>query len=163
MLEQTGTVVEANDDWLWVETQARSACSQCGAGSCSTSVIAKWFGVRRNRLRLANSLRARPGQQVVVGISDRVLVAVSLRAYLVPVLGMLGAVSLAAVVDAGEVIQALLALAGLLAGFALVGWLSGSGEAGARYSPQLLRILRSPTPGGPKIEINSTAFTRNRS
>lgn len=158
MLEQTGTVVEANDDWLWVETQSRSACSQCGTGSCSTSVIARWFGVKRNRLQLVNSLRAKPGQQVVIGIPDQVLVAVSLRAYLVPILGMLGAAALAGLLNAGEGVQALMAIAGLLIGLTLMGRISGVGNAGARYTPQLLRTLGSPT-----VEIDNTALTRSRS
>lgn len=161
MLEETGTVVAQEGADIWVETQPRSACSHCGAGSqggsCSTSVIAKLFAVRRNRLRLENTLQAQPGQQVVIGIPDQVLVAVSLRAYLVPLLGMIGAVTLAVQLDMGELVQAFMALAGLFVGLTLMGQASKAGKARARYAPQLLRKL-----GTPEFVIDTTALARSR-
>lgn len=158
MLEETGTVIATDQHHIWVETQSRSACSHCGAGSCSTSVIARLFGVKRNRLRLPNHLDAVIGQQVVVGIPDQVLVAVSARAYLLPLLGMLGAAALAGGMQAGDAMQALIALIGLFIGLALSGWVSETEAARERYTPQLLRLCDSPAPF-----IELTALTRNRS
>jgi sigma-E factor negative regulatory protein RseC len=158
MLEEMGTVIEADGEHVWVQTQARSACSHCGTGSCSTSVVAKLFGVKRNRLRLLNSLQASPGQRVVIGIPDQVLVAVSLRAYLLPLLGMLGAAALAGMLGMGELVQAITALAGLLTGLALTGRASNKGRLRERYAPELLRLATGPT-----FELGLTDLTRNRS
>ena len=161
MIEETGTVVELDGEHIWVETRSRSACSHCGVGgdngSCGTSVVAKLFGVRRNRLRLYNSLNAHPGQQVVVGIPDKVLVAVSLRAYLLPLLSMLGMTALAASLDMGQVMQGFMALSGLFIGLALIGRASNTGKAQARYAPQLLRLA-----GVTGMAIDTTALTRSR-
>lgn len=158
MLEETGTVVKANEDWLWVETTPRSACSHCGAGSCTTSVVAKLFGTRRNQLRLPNSHGAQAGQQVVIGIPDQVLVAVSLRAYLLPLIAMIGATALAAMLRMSDLLQAFMALGGLFLGLSLMGLATQSGKARQRYAPKLLRTLGAPEP-----HIDITALSRSRS
>lgn len=157
MLEQTGTVVEATDEWLWVEARRLSACSHCGAGSCSTSVVATLFGVKPNRFRLPNSLNAQRGQSVVIGIPDQVLVAVSLRAYMLPLLSMIGGVAIAKMLGTDDVTQAVFAATGLFVGLALVGLGGKSGKTQSRYAPQLLRKL-----GAHAIDIDSIDFTRNK-
>jgi sigma-E factor negative regulatory protein RseC len=157
MLEETGTVVRADSENIWVETRAKSSCSHCGAHSCSTSVIAKLFGNRRNLLRLPNTLQARPGQQVVIGIPDRVLVAASMRAYLLPLLGLILGVAGGGWLGYGDFLQVLLGGAGLFMGLVLIGRASESGKARERYAPQLLRVAGAPT-----FEIDTTALTRSR-
>lgn len=154
MLEETGTVVAVNGQWLWVETQAHSACSHCGSGSCSSSVIGKWFGVRRNRLRLPNDRSLQPGQQVVIGIPEQVLVSVALRAYLLPVLAMLGATVLAATLDFGEPAQALAGLAGLAAGLWLTAVAADAATTSRRCTPRLLGVVGT--------EIDTTALMRKQ-
>ena len=158
MLEESGRVVATDGPWLWVETQPRSACSHCGSGGCTTSVIAKLFGARRNRLRLHNAIGATVGQQVVFGIPDQVLVAVSLRAYLVPLLGMIGAVVLAGLLGMGELLQAGSALLGLFAGLAWMGRAAGRSKARQRYQPQLLRLANLPA-----VQVDLPEPTRSRS
>lgn len=162
MLEETGTVVRAEDGHIWVETRPRSACSHCGVGSqggsCGTAVVAKLFGDRRNLLRLPNRLQARPGQQVVIGIPDGVLTAVSLRAYLLPLLALILGVAAGASLGYGEFVQVLLGGAGLFLGLAVIGRASESGKARERYVPRLLRVA-----GATPFEIDTTALTRSRS
>ena len=157
MLEETGTVVRAEGAYIWVETQPRSACSHCGTGSCGTSVVAQLFGNRRNLLRMDNSLNARPGQQVVIGIPDQVLVAVSLRAYLLPLLALILGVAGGAWLGYGDFMQVLLGGAGLFFGLVAIGRASESGKARERYAPQLIRLV-----GAPVFEIDTTALTRSR-
>lgn len=147
-------MVAVEGKWLWVETESRSACSHCGSGSCSTSVLAKWSRARPNRLRLLNRLQLRPGQRVVIGIPDQVLVAASLWAYLSPLLLMLGAAGLAATLGLGDLARALAALAGLLVGLALSAKAANSGPTRDRFTPVLLRVAGA--------EIDSTALTRNQ-
>ncbi len=157
MLEETGTVIDTDGEHVWIETQARSACTHCGTASCSTSVIARLFGVKRNRLRVFNSLRARPGQQVVVGVPDEVVVAVSLRAYLFPLLVMLCAAALAGAAGLHDALQALVAVGGLVAGLLLAGRAAGDARAQQRYAPRLLRL----TPGR-GFEFELTDLTRKQ-
>lgn len=141
MLEETATVTRIDGEWLWVETKPKSACSHCSEAGCSTSVIGKVFGNRRNELRMRNSLAARPGQQVVVGIPEEVLIGASLRAYLAPIVVMLmfGLVAISS--GMSETFQALFSLFGLFAGLYWSGRVSMRPESDKRYSPRLLRVL----------------------
>ena len=140
MLEEQATVIEAGNGTLLIETMARSACGHCASNSCTTSVLARMFGVRRNRFRLPNTLGARAGDQVVVGVPDSVLVGASLLVYLLPLVSMLAAVTLADAVEAGALGQAAIALVGLGLGFVLVRFVVERGVSGRRYEMHLLRL-----------------------
>ncbi|MCU7844327.1 MAG: SoxR reducing system RseC family protein [Candidatus Thiodiazotropha sp. (ex Monitilora ramsayi)] len=140
MLEETAMVVEANTDYLWVETRSRSGCSQCSS-SCTTSVVSKLFGMKRNRLKLENTLGAVAGDSVVVGIPDELLVRASVWAYLFPLLAMFAVSATGGVMGVGEGAQVLLAMVGLAAGFALVRWSTSRQGARQRFRPSLLRIV----------------------
>ncbi|MEJ2694544.1 MAG: SoxR reducing system RseC family protein, partial [Candidatus Thiodiazotropha sp.] len=116
--------------------------SHCSTNSCTTSVVAKLFGVRRNRLLLENSLGARPGDQVVIGIPDQLLVRASLMAYLLPLVVMLVITALGDMVGLNELLLSLLALGGLAMGFFTVRRVS-RGSTSQHYQPRLLRIVAS--------------------
>lgn len=149
MIEQTGIVTKSNGATLWVETRTVSGCSSCASGSCSSAVVSKLFGERRQWLQLPNSLAARPGDAVVIGIPEAVLVRASLSAYLLPLLALVGAALMGRLLGAGEGLQGLLGLAGLVAGFLLVRRLSGSGP---HLQPRLLRLSATP-PGGISVPV----------
>ncbi|MEW7975888.1 MAG: SoxR reducing system RseC family protein [Candidatus Sedimenticola endophacoides] len=158
MLEETGTVVEANEDSVVVETQSRSACSQCSSGICGTSAIAKLFEFKANRVTLPNSLGARIGQQVVVGIQDALLVRASLLAYLLPLLIMFALVLFAKSAGASDGQLAVLAPAGLLLGLWMVRRLSARRSTNDEYHPTLLRFAFGQTPS-----IDITNLVRKQS
>jgi len=84
-------VVGVDDEYAIVETERRAACGSChSAGSCSTTVLSGLFKRRRNQLRVLNTIQARPGQQVIVGLQETAFLKVSAAAYLIPLIGMLG-------------------------------------------------------------------------
>ncbi|WP_260294442.1 SoxR reducing system RseC family protein [Sedimenticola hydrogenitrophicus] len=144
MIEQTGIVVATTDTTLWVETRQVSGCSACASGSCSSAVVSKLFGERRQRIQLPNTLAASTGDTVVIGIPEAVLVSASLWAYLLPLLVMIGAALTGRLLDAGEGVQGLMGLGGLVAGLMLVRRLTGGGSGGgagdAHLNPRLLRL-----------------------
>lgn len=140
MLTESATVVDARDGYLWVESQSRSGCSQCASSTCTTSVVAKLFGVRTNRLRLENTLDAKPGQQVLVGIPDALLVQASIWAYLVPLLLMFVMAVIAQVLGLGQGSQSVVALTGLAAGFFLMRLKMSGQKAHRHFVPRLLQI-----------------------
>jgi sigma-E factor negative regulatory protein RseC len=142
MLEETARVIEVKDGLLLAETEFRSSCSHCASGdSCTTSVVAKLFGNRRNRLVMENSLQAKPGDQVLIGIPDALLVRASLMAYLLPLVTMLGVTVLGDALGVEDFFLSLLALMGLAAGFYMVRWATRRAPSQQRYKPRLLRIV----------------------
>jgi sigma-E factor negative regulatory protein RseC len=140
MLEQTARVVDVKNGMLLVETESRSGCNHCSTGNCGTSVVAKLFGMRRNRLMMENSIGAKPGDQVVIGIPDALLARASILAYLIPLLSMLLLSALGDQLGLTPIWMSLLALGGLVIGFFLVNRVT-RGWSAQRYSPQLLRVI----------------------
>jgi sigma-E factor negative regulatory protein RseC len=140
MLEETAQVIDVKDGMLLVETESRSGCNHCSADNCTTSVVAKLFGVKRNRLVLENSLDAKPGDRVVIGIPDALLVRASILAYLLPLLTMLVTAAIGKAIGLQAIWLSLLALFGLAIGFFIV-YRATRGWTSQRYKPQLLRLV----------------------
>ncbi len=140
MLEESGTVLAVKNDELCVETISRSSCSRCSSSGCSTSVISKLFGLRRNRIIMKNSLGAKPGDRVVIGIPDSLLVKASIWAYLLPLASMVMVAWSALLLGASDSLQALCALIGLVGGLFAVNRLTMHQVRREQFSPKLLRI-----------------------
>lgn len=90
MIEELATVIKTEGDVMAVEIQRQSTCGSCSVKSgCGTSLVASLFGKRRALLSLPNTIHARPGDRVVLGISEKDLVTGSIRLYLYPLAGLL--------------------------------------------------------------------------
>lgn len=156
MLEESATVVEASSHTLWVETESRSACSHCSSSNCNTSVVSKLFGIRKNRLKLENSLGAKQGERVVIGIPDKLLVRASVWAYLLPLICMLASAWLGGAYGASDGYQSLLALGGLAVGFTILRWTTRNLSSQQRFEPRLLRIS-----GGGRVQVEIPNLMRS--
>ena len=141
MLEENATVLRVIDDRIEVETISRSSCSQCSSSGCSTSVLAKLFGVKRNRLMVTNCLNVKPGNRVVIGIPGEVLAKASMWAYLVPVLCLILMIAVAVAIGFNEVQQAISGLIGLISGLIIVSQLSEKESQRQQFDPVLIRVL----------------------
>lgn len=145
MLEEQGRVIEVQAGFVWVETQRRSTCGACDLnGGCGTSVLSRVMGQRRTRVRALDSLGARVGEEVIIGIEDTMLLRGSLAVYAVPLLGLLGgAVSGAALAphwgwstEGGSI---LFGLAGLGIGILWLACHARRTRLDRRYQPVVLR------------------------
>lgn len=140
MLEETGTVIDTQGETLWVQTISRSSCSKCSTSACSTSVIGKLFNLKRNVLQMENTLQAKKGQRVVIGIPDATLVKASVWAYLVPIVFMVVTTMIVLSLGAGDVLQAMAAFLGLVTGFVVVKKVMSRVKDKDHFEPQLLRF-----------------------
>ncbi len=139
MLTETGKVIAVDRDRALVETVRRSVCGSCAVNkACGTGVIAKVMGRQRFQVEALNPVGARVGEEVVIGIEDRVLVRSSLLAYALPLAlmlvgGVLGEWLRGGALEgigAGEGLTIVLAGAGLAAGFFLAARLVGGRRRG---------------------------------
>ena len=90
MIEELATVIETEGEMMTVEIQRQSSCGACSVKSgCGTNLIASLFGKRRAMLSLPNTIHARAGDRVVLGIRENDLVTGSIRLYLLPLAGLL--------------------------------------------------------------------------
>lgn len=146
MIEQQGIVVEAGEEFAWVETQRQSSCGSCSAkAGCGTALLNRSLGAKFSRIRVANAVNAKTGDCVVLGIPEQALLKGSFAVYLVPLLGLLFGAVLAHLLGGAVSVgwQDLWALVGGSAGFfAGLYWVRGYGQRAARgrgFQPVLLR------------------------
>lgn len=148
MIEETAQVVALEQNAALLQTLRKSACQSCSArAGCGTSVLASVFGRRYTQLRVANTLGAKIGDEVLVGVAENALVQVSLLMYLLPLLMLLLGAILAEVVSARLGLEAELAtLLGGASGFTLavvlVRQLMQRGRFATHVQPVMLRIVR---------------------
>ena len=90
MVEQEARVVMVEGDLLVLEAETKSSCNACEVKSgCGTSVLSQWVGKKFTRFQAKNTVNARVGDQVMVGLSETALVGGSLAIYFLPLLGMI--------------------------------------------------------------------------
>lgn len=144
MIEETATVFAVEGETAWVTADRRSTCGSCAARSgCGTSRLADYFARRQLRLPIVNSLGARAGDEIVMGIEESALVTGSIRMYLVPLITMMAGAAVGEFMTgqvgaAGESGTLLGAAIGLFAGF---GWTRMSTARRRGVTPRMLRII----------------------
>ena len=148
MLEENGTVLQLEERYAWVETERNNSCSSCAARSgCGTGVLAKVVGRRHVKVRAINSIGARTGDRVVLGLAEDALLQGSAAVYLAPLASMLVSAGigewLAGTLDlaASDVLSVVFGLLGLGFGLAWLRRFSRSVRDDARYQPVLIRKL----------------------
>lgn len=121
MIEETARVIAIENGQLLLEAQTRTACGACEAKQgCGTSVLSKWVGRKFTRFQVPNTINARVGDEVVVGLAEAAMLKGSVLVYLLPLLAMIGFALLAEsliAADAGS--RDLMVLVAAVVGFAL--------------------------------------------
>ncbi|PSF10661.1 sigma E positive regulator RseC/MucC [Marinobacter fuscus] len=140
MITETGRVVAEAGSSVWVQTIRTSACQSCAARSgCGQRVLAAASGGKANQVLIENTIGARVGDDVIIGLDEQALLRASVAVYGGPlVLMVAGSILMHRVFGPQDIAAIGGALAGLGAGFLLVRrWQARAGE---RYKPRLLRV-----------------------
>ena len=119
MIEERARVIAVENDQLLLEAETSSACTACSARQgCGTSVLSKWVGRRFTCFQATNTVGARVGDEVVVGLAEEAMLKGSVLVYLLPLLGLIGAAVLAdSLIAADAAWRDLLVLAAAVTGF----------------------------------------------
>lgn len=94
MIEEQATVVEVNAEQIVVQTLRKTSCNSCGASkACGTAVLAKAIGQKHSLVAISKDKNVQPelapGDQVVIGINESMLLSGSMLAYLAPLGSMI--------------------------------------------------------------------------
>lgn len=147
MIEEQAEVVETRGDQLVLQAQTKSACGSCAASKgCGTSVLSKVVGRKFTRFYADNSIDAKVGDTVVVGISEDALIRGSLMMYVVPIIGMLicalaAEYYLDSLVEHRDLAIAVSGVMGLVAGAYLAKWYFHRQSSLQSFTPVVLRKI----------------------
>lgn len=159
MIVETGQVVCTESDSVWVQTVQQSTCGGCRARHGCGQKLLHQFAASAGEIRarcdhtLLSDLG--PGDSVEIGIAEGAVVAASLVTYGLPIVFLVLGAWLGASLDS-NVLNALTALAGLLAGALLVRYLVNHYFRSRYFEPVVLRRLPTkvamiPQPLDPEI------------
>jgi sigma-E factor negative regulatory protein RseC len=93
MIEQQGQVIAVSGDLARVRLGGSSGCPACDAGKgCGAGIFGRMLQRKPTVLDLDNTLDARAGQAVVLGLPESIFLRLVFRLYLTPLLaGLAGA------------------------------------------------------------------------
>jgi sigma-E factor negative regulatory protein RseC len=142
-------VVAVESGAVQVETLRRSTCSGCSINSgCGQGFLGR-LGVDqgRGRVRALSALHLAPGDEVVLGLDEDLLLKSALLFYLVPLIGLLAPALLAARFGLGEPLIIAAGLVGFLLSWLLVRRSARRHTDDPAMQPVVLRTLVGGPPG----------------
>ncbi|MHB9799739.1 SoxR reducing system RseC family protein [Pseudomonas sp. MT3] len=150
MIEERGRVIAVESGAVWVETLRRSTCSGCSMNAgCGQGFLERLgVGNGRGRVRALSSLPLAPGDEVVLGVGEDLLLKSALLFYLSPLLGLFALALLASRIGLGEPLVVAAGLAGFLLAWLFVRRLSRRHSNDPAMQPVVLRALVGG-PSGP--------------
>jgi len=156
VIEETARVMETSGGFAWVEVRTKSGCGTCAAsGGCGSASIARLFHQPPMRLKVVNSVGARPGDEVIIGIEASALLSGALAMYVLPLVLLIAGAAigewLAQFLSPGsrsagdwsvghaQIISIALGLAGFAAALAWARRIGSRVAGDRRYQPVVLR------------------------
>lgn len=146
MITEQAVVTACSDGKVEVSLQRASACGHCELSrGCGTGAIGRLLGNRRRPLVIDTDQPLKPGDHVLLGLSESALVRASLLVYGLPLVAMIAAGLFAAALGLAEAWIALISVAGFFAGFKYASRRSRKLEA-SPLTPHILDIRVNPGP-----------------
>ena len=145
MIEEKARVIAIENNQLLLEAETRAACNACAVKQgCGTSVLSKWVGRKFTRFQVPNTVNARVGDEVVVGLAEEAMLKGSVLVYLLPLLVMIGSALLAdGLISTDTASRDLLVLVSAVAGFVLMlfisRWFLSTNSYRSKLTPVVLR------------------------
>lgn len=148
MIEQSAVILSVEPPlagnqppFATLEVVRRTACGLCGqTRGCGNALWGKLFAHHASAFKAKNSIDAKVGQAVIVGINEQALLKSAFFLYLVPLATMfLAAILMKTLMDTDE--SAILgALIGLVIGFAWVKGFTSGQQYFVMHQPEILRL-----------------------
>jgi len=118
MIEQQATVIDIDDDTIWLQAQRQSTCSQCQVKQgCGTGLLAKHVGKRFSKIAVNKTTETTVGQVVTLAIPEQALLQGAALMYLSPLALLFLFSVVMRTFQMGEELEILAGLVGLVVGF----------------------------------------------
>lgn len=142
MIIESGRIVSIESEGVWVETIRKTTCGSCKAEKgCGQKLLNQWDGHTSYIWVLLDGRDSKfyqLGDEIQIGIPEEVIAKGSLLVYVVPVLLLVIATTIAHSLLANELITTLGGLTGLLVGGLIVRWHSWRNRHNRDMQPVLV-------------------------
>ncbi len=150
MLEERAKILSVESGRVWVSADRSQGCAKCEAGEgCGGGMLTKLVKRKAARIEVRNELAdICKGDEVVIGLNEKVLLKSSVVAYFVPLAGLFtGALIAEFFMEAHDLIVAAMGMIGLAAGFLIFRQFSASTITDKNYQPVVLRKATNASGG----------------
>ncbi len=90
MIEETAKVVSVDNEQIIIKTHKKTSCGSCSVNkSCGTGIISNYLTPKTVEFKLENTIKAKVGDTIIVGINERVFLFGSFLMYILPLLFIL--------------------------------------------------------------------------
>ena len=114
MIEEHAIVREISDQQMVIEVQRQNACNSCSMEQgCGTGSIGRLLGKRPLTFTLQNQHQLKPGDHIVIGLTESAYLKAGFLVYLLPLINLFVFAVLADVLFNSEIINVLAAILGL--------------------------------------------------
>ena len=144
MIEQHAIILSTEndsqgDELATIEVVRKTACGLCGkTRGCGNAIWGKIFAHNNTSFKARNTIRARVGQNVIVGIDENALMKSALLLYMVPLATMFMGAFLMSQLYESDIAQMLGAFLGLVIGFF---WVKGHTTGNLYYQKHQQTVL----------------------
>jgi len=146
MITEQAIVTRRDGKQVELKIKQESACGQCELNQgCGTGALGRLLGHRSRPLVIATDRDLHAGDRLLLGFSESALVTASLMIYGLPLLGMVIAGLIAAIVDAPEGLVTLASIVGFFLGFKSAVYFSKLLEHDL-LSPYIIDVQVNPGP-----------------
>jgi len=144
MIEQQAIILSTENQGenpsATIEIVRETACELCGkTRGCGNALWGKIFAHKTTSFKAENSIDAKVGQSVIVGIDEKAVMKSALLLYIVPLVTMLIGTILASQISSTDFVAMIGAAAGLVVGFF---WVKAHATGHAYYRDHQPKILR---------------------
>ncbi len=88
MLKETGIVTDVQPGRILVSTKLQTSCTACSQkAQCGTSSVAKAFADKQHESVVYTDEVVKPGQRVLIGVSENGLLGAAFLVYIMPLIG----------------------------------------------------------------------------
>ncbi len=147
MIEEQAKVISVESGLVIVESVVKSSCSGCQqVDSCGSGQIAKAFPQKTVRYQLETDQLLSPGDQVIIGLSEKLLLSAAWQVYFWPLIGLIafaafGQWLVERAVFPHELLAVLLSVFGGYLGFYLARRRQQASSKTSLWAPTLVKIL----------------------
>lgn len=90
MIEESVEVIAIEENTLILRAQRESTCQSCSVQKgCGTSVLSQWLGKKLSIFHVENTINAKIGDFLIVGIPESGLLKGSLMVYFMPIVSLM--------------------------------------------------------------------------
>ncbi|MFV2061446.1 MAG: SoxR reducing system RseC family protein [Gammaproteobacteria bacterium] len=148
MIEETAKVVSSDDEHIVIEILKKSSCGSCSVNkACGTGIISNYFKPKALEFSIKNTINAKVGDDIIIGINERVFLFGSFLMYILPLFFILcfavlgDYIASLAALSSPEIFVIVMSGTGFIFSFAFMKYLLKNKLNLLQFNPELIRKL----------------------